>query len=48
MMTRMLKVIDDYLDPKTFSILSELFLSREMEWYWTPVIDDSDYYQFTH
>ena len=48
MMTRMLKVIDDYLDPKTFSILSELFLSREMEWYWTAVIDDSDYYQFTH
>ena len=44
----MLKVIDDYLDHRTFSILSELFLSHEIDWHWTSVLDDDKYYQFVH
>ena len=44
----MLKIIDDYLDHRNFSILSELFLSHEIGWHWTPVLDNSAYYQFVH
>ena len=44
----MLKVIDDYLDQRNFSILSELFLSHEIDWHWPPVLDDDKHHQFVH